>query len=99
LTEAQKSEKATVEAERLRKIQRTAYRNIERLRDMAERRSVAGAKGIAANASRNSNRRKLHPMIVDGKAENARAEVERRSVACVMTCHRHHMAQGLVQQQ
>ena len=32
LTEAQKSEKAAVEAERLRKIQRTADRNSERLR-------------------------------------------------------------------
>ena len=48
LTEAQKVEKATVEAERLRKIQRTADRNSERLRVKAERRSAAGAKGLAA---------------------------------------------------
>ena len=41
LTEAQKVEKATVEVERLRKIQRTADRNSERLRAMAERRSGA----------------------------------------------------------
>ena len=37
LTEAKKTEKATVEAERLRKIRRTADRNSERLRAMAER--------------------------------------------------------------
>jgi hypothetical protein len=43
LREAQKAEKAAVEAERLRKIQRTADRNSERLRVMAERRSVTGA--------------------------------------------------------
>ena len=46
---------------------------------MAERRSVAGAEGLAANASRSSIRRKLHPLTVDEKAEKARAEAERRS--------------------
>jgi hypothetical protein len=81
LTEAQKVEKATVEAERLRKIQRTADRNSERLRGIAERRSVAGAEGLAAKASRKSNRRKLHPLTVEEKAEKARLEVGRRSVA------------------
>ena len=83
LTEAQKAEKTEVDAERLRKIQRTADRNSERLRAMAERPSVAGAEGLAANASRNSTRRKLHPLTVDEKAEKARAEAERRSVAGV----------------
>ncbi len=48
LTEEQKVEKAAIEAERLRKIQRTVYRNSERLRAKAERRSDAGAKGLAA---------------------------------------------------
>ncbi len=47
---------------------------------MAERRSAAGAEGLAANASRNSTRRKLHPLTVDEKAEKARAGAERRSV-------------------
>ena len=81
LTEAQKAEKAAVDAERLRKIQRTADRKNERLRVMAERRSAAGVEGLAANASRNSTRRKLHPLTVDEKAEKARDEVERRHVA------------------
>ena len=48
---------------------------------MAERRSAAGAEGLAANASRNSTRRKLHPLTVDEKAEKARADEDRRSVA------------------
>ncbi len=81
LTEAQKAEKAAVEAERLRKIQRTAYRNSERLRAMAKRRSVAGAEGLATEASRKSARRKSHPLTVDEKAEKAKADAERRSVA------------------
>ena len=81
LTEAQKVEKAAVEAERLRKIQRTTDRNSERLRVMAERRSVAGAEGLAAEASRKSTRRKLHPLTVDEKAEKVRVETERRNVA------------------
>ncbi len=50
LTEAQKSEKAAVEAERLRKIRRAADRNSERLRAMAERRSAARAEGLATEA-------------------------------------------------
>ena len=44
LTEAQKVEKAAVEAERLRKIKRTTDRNSERLRAKAERRSASGLK-------------------------------------------------------
>ena len=47
---------------------------------MAERRSAAGAEGLAGSASRNSTRRKLHPLRVDEKAEKARDESERRSV-------------------
>jgi hypothetical protein len=42
LTEAQKAEKAAIEAERVRTIQRTADRNSERLRAMAERISAEG---------------------------------------------------------
>ena len=80
LTEAQKAEKATVDAERLRKIQRTADRNSERLRVMAERRSAAGAEGLATEASRLLTRRKLHPLTVDEKAEKVRVETERRNV-------------------
>jgi len=82
LTKAQKVEKATVEAELLLKIQRTAYRNSERLRAMSERRSVAGAEGLATEASRNSTRRKLHPFTVDEKAEKVRVETERRNDTC-----------------
>ena len=48
LIEAPKAEKVAVEDERLRKIQRTAYRNSERFRAKAERRSVAGTEGLAA---------------------------------------------------
>ncbi len=80
LTEAQKAEKVAVEAERLLKIQRTVDRNSERLRVMVERRSAAGAEGLAAEASRNSTRRKLRPLTIDEKAEKAKAETERRSV-------------------
>ena len=53
LIEAQKVAKAAVEAERLRKIHRTADRNSERLRAKVERRSVAGAEMLPASASRN----------------------------------------------
>jgi hypothetical protein len=81
LTEAQKSEKAAVEAERLRKIQRTADRNSERLRVVAERRSIAGADGLAADASRLSTRRKSHPLTTNEKVEKTRAEAERRIAA------------------
>ncbi len=69
LTKAQKSEKAAVEAERLRKIQRTTIRNNERLRVMAERWSVAGAEGLADEASRLSTRRKSHPLTTDKKRD------------------------------
>ena len=55
LTEAQKVEKASTGAERLRKIQWTADRNSERLRAMAEIRSVAKAEGLAVEASRKIN--------------------------------------------
>ena len=82
MTEAQKIEKAAVdEAERLRKIQRMGDRNSERLRAKAERRSVAGAKGLEAEAFRKSTRRKLHPLTVDEKAKKARVETGRRNVA------------------
>ena len=81
LTEGQKVEKAAVEADRLRKIRRTADRNIERLRAMAERRSVAGAEGLAAEASRKSTRRKSHPLTIEEKSEKARADAERRNAA------------------
>ncbi len=81
LTEAQNSEKGAVETERIRKIQRTKDRNSENLRAMAERRSVAGAEGLAAEASRKSSRRKSHPLTADEKAEKARADAERRNVA------------------
>ncbi len=81
LIEAQKAEKVAVNAERLRKIQWTADRNNERLRAMAETRSGAGAKGLAAKASRNSTRRKLHPLTSDEKVTKAKAEAEWRSVA------------------
>jgi hypothetical protein len=80
VTEAQKVEKAAVEVERLRKIHRTADINSERLRAMAERRSGVGAEGLATEASRKSNRRKLHPLRVEEKAEKARADAERGSV-------------------
>ncbi len=62
LIESQKAEKAAVNAERLRKIQRAADKNSERLRVMAERRSATGIKGLAAEASRKSTRRKFHPL-------------------------------------
>jgi hypothetical protein len=87
LTEAQKEEKAAVEAERLRKIQRTADRNSERLRAMTERRSAAGAEGLAAEATRKSTRRKSHPLIVDEKAEEARADAERRCDELISGLH------------
>jgi len=45
LIEAHKAEKVAADAERLRKIQRTADRNSERLR---VRRSAAGTEGLAA---------------------------------------------------
>jgi hypothetical protein len=48
---------------------------------MAARRSVAGAEGLATEASRLLTRRKLHPLTVDEKAEKARADEERRNAA------------------
>ena len=82
MTEAQKAEKAAVEAERLRKIQRTADRNSESLRDMARRRCASGAGGLAGETSRKSTRRKFHSLIVDDKSEKARVDAERRNAAC-----------------
>jgi hypothetical protein len=81
LIEAQIAEKAAVNAERLRKIQRTADRNSERLRAMAERRSDAGDEGLAAEATRKSTRRKSHPLTFDEKAEKARDKAKRRCAA------------------
>ena len=76
LTKAQKAKKIVDDAERLRKIQRTADRNSERLQ---VRRSVAGAEGLAAEAYRLSTRRKSHPLTVEEKVERVRLEAERRS--------------------
>ncbi len=81
LTKAQKAENAAVEAERLRKIQQSVDGNSERLRAKTERRSAAGAEGLAAEATRKSTRRKSHPLTVDEKAEKARADAERRNFA------------------
>ena len=53
---------------------------------MAERRSVAGAEGLAAEASRLSTRRKSHPLTTDEKVEKARAEAERRSIVGTELC-------------
>ena len=80
LTKAQKAEKAAVKAERLRKIQRLADRNSERLRAMAERRSAAGFEGLAAKASRNSTRRRLHPLT----QENSNICVVCGAAACIL---------------
>ena len=78
LTEAQKAEKAACEAERVRKIQRTANRNSERARVEVDRRRVAGTEGLVAEASRKSTRRKSYPLTVEEKAEKARADADRR---------------------
>ena len=48
---------------------------------MAERRSVAGTKGLVAEASRLSTLRKPHPLTCDEKVEKASAEAKRLSVA------------------
>ncbi len=48
---------------------------------MDERRSVAGAEGLAAEALRKSTRRKSHPLTVDEKTKKARAHAERRNTA------------------
>ena len=71
LTEAQKAEKVAVEAERLRKIKRTADKNSERLRAKAERRSAAGVEGLAAEATRKSARGKTNPLTDEQKAKRA----------------------------
>jgi len=82
LNEAQKAEKAAAdEAKGLRKIQRTVDKSNERARAEVERRRATGAEGLTAEASRNSTRRKLHPLPVDEKVEKTRAEAHRRSVA------------------
>ncbi len=47
----------------------------------AERRSAAGAEGLAAEAYRKSTRRKCHPLTIEEKAEKARVDAERRNVA------------------
>ena len=79
MTEAQKAEKEAADAERLRKIQRTANGNIERLGAMAARRIATGAARLAAEAFRKSTRRKNYPQKIDEKVEKARAKAERRS--------------------
>jgi hypothetical protein len=81
LTEAQKAEKYADGAEQLRKIQRTADRNTERLRAKAERRSAAGSKGLAAEAARKPTCRKTHPQTIDEKGKTARVHAKRRSDA------------------
>ncbi len=48
---------------------------------MAERRSATGTEGLAAEASRKSTSCKSHPLTVEEKAEKARLEAKRRSVA------------------
>jgi hypothetical protein len=55
LTEVQRAEKVVAEAERQRKIQRTADEKSERLRAMTERRCVAGMEGLAADATQKSS--------------------------------------------
>ena len=85
LTKAQKAdEKVAAEAERLRKIRRTADRNSERFRAKAERQNVARAAGLlpAAGASRLSTRRKSHPLTIDEKSEKVRDETERQIEYC-----------------
>jgi hypothetical protein len=58
LTEAKNDEKIVVEAERQQKIRQTAEEKCERLRAKAERRCVAGLKGLAVEATRKSSRHK-----------------------------------------
>jgi len=58
LTEVQKTKKVAAEAERRRKIQRTADKKYERLRFMAERRCAAEMEGLAVEATRMFSRRK-----------------------------------------
>ncbi len=65
LTEEQKVEKVAAKTERYGKIQRTADEKSDKLRGMAERRSTAGIKGLAVEATRISNRRKSQPKTID----------------------------------
>jgi hypothetical protein len=58
LTAAEKAEKSAVEAERQRKIQRTADEKRERARAEVERRSETRVGGLMAEATRKSSRRK-----------------------------------------
>jgi len=82
LNEAQKAEKvAANEANRQRKIWRTADRNSGRARAEAERRSRAGFERLAVEASRKSTRRKTQQLTAEEKAEKARLEARRRSTA------------------
>jgi len=47
---------------------------------MADRRSDAGAKGLATEASCLSTRRKSHPLTIEEKVEQTRLATKRRSV-------------------
>jgi len=80
LTKEQKAEKVDAEAERQRKIQRTADERFERLRANAEIRCGAGVERLADEATRKSSRRKCHPLTDKHKSEKTRIEAERRSV-------------------
>ncbi len=51
LTEAEKAEKMVAEAERQRRIQRTADEKCEKLRAMAKKRCAAGVEGLATEAT------------------------------------------------
>jgi len=72
LTEAAKSEKVVAEVERQRKIHRTTVQKNEKSRVKAERRSTARVGGLAAEATRNSSRRKCHPLTNEQNYEKAR---------------------------
>ncbi len=65
LDEAHKFENIVAEVKRQRKIQRTEDEKSERVRANAERRTVAGAEDVYAEASRLSSRRKSHPVTVE----------------------------------
>ena len=75
----QKAEKIAAEAERQRKIQRTADEKCERLRPMAKRRCAAGVEGLATKTNRHLSRRKGHPLTNEQKYKNTRVDDERRS--------------------
>ena len=80
LIEVQKVEKVVVEAERQRKMQRTADEKCERLRVVAEGRCATGVEGLAIEVTRNSSRRKCYPLTNEQKSEKARVKARRRSV-------------------